>query len=332
MQRSLWAAAAFVLLCLSASAQTPAPTAAPAAGVAARVNGQPIPETAVQRAIDHLPAAKRDEARTQILDYLIENLLLDQYVQQLPQFTVKNEEIDKKLDEVRADLKSQNKDFAKMLQEMKVTEAELREQVAADLRWTAYCNAEATDDKLKQLFDSEKDLFDGTMVRARHILLTPDMKDAKAIETASGQIRGIKKEIEAAVDKGMAECKETDPLAREKKRRDLLDDAFADAAKKYSQCPSKAQGGDVDYFQRAGRMVEPFSKAAFALKPFQMTDAVQTQFGVHLILLTDRKQGLDVQFDKIKDDVKDEFCDRLRDQLLAKIKPHAKIEIMPAQK
>ena len=49
-----------------------------------------------------------------------------------------------------------------MLEEMKLTEAELREQIAADLRWNKFCDAQADDAKLKQLFDSEKELFDGT--------------------------------------------------------------------------------------------------------------------------------------------------------------------------
>jgi peptidyl-prolyl cis-trans isomerase C len=220
-----------------------------------------------------------------------------------------------------------------MLEEMKLTEAELREQIAADLRWTKLCTDLAKEDQLKKLFESEKELFDGTMVRARHILLTPPMTDPKAVAEAGNQLRVIKKEIEAKVDEGLAKLPAgTDPLAREKERRTLLDDAFAAAAKEKSQCPSKVQGGDVDYFQRSGKMVEPFSKAAFALKPFQMSDVVQTQFGVHLILLTERKPGLDVKFADVKDDVKDEFCDRLREQVVAKLKPSAKIVIAPAPK
>ena len=299
----------------------------------ARVNGQPIPGSAVDRALDRIAPDKREEARKQILNYLVENLVIDQYVLQLPQYAVAKKEIDAKEEEVRGELKKEKKDFAKMLQEMKLTEGELRDQIAADLRWNKFCSSLATEDQLKRLFDTHKELFDGTMVRARHILLTPPMNDPKAIAEASDQLRVIKKEIEAKVDAGLAKLPAgTDPLAREKERRALVDDAFAAAAKAKSKCPSRIQGGDVDYFQRSGKMVEPFAKAAFALKPFQMSDVVQTQFGVHLILVTDRKPGLDVKYADVKGDVKDEFCDRLRDQVVAKLKPRATIVIMPAPK
>jgi peptidyl-prolyl cis-trans isomerase C len=338
MQRCWWAAPALVLSCLSASAQTPlAPPPASvvpapaAAGIAARVNGQPIPETAVQRALERVPPAKKDEARKQILDFLIDNVLIDQYLLQLGQYGIDKAEIDKREEQVRSDLKKQNKDFGKMLEEMKLTEAELREQIAADAHWTNFCKAEATDAKVKQLFDSEKDVFDGTLVRARHILRTPPMNDPKAVEAETALLLDLKKKIEARVQAGMAALPmDTDNLTRETHRRELMDDAFADAAKVNSQCPSKAQGGDVDYFQRSGKMVEPFSKAAFALKPMQMSDVVQTQFGVHLILQTDRKPGLDVKFEEIKDDVREEYCDRMREHIVAQVKPRAKIEITPA--
>ncbi len=325
-------ASAFALSCLSASAQPPAPPAAAGSAVAASVNGQPILESAVQRALEHVPPTKRDEARKEILDHLVETAVVDQYILQLPQYTAAKEEIDKKEEVVRAELQQQKLDFNKWLGEMKFTEPELRQEIAADLRWNKFCDSQADDARLKQLFASEKDVFDGSQVRARHILLTPALTDAKAVETATTQLRAIRKEIEAKVDQGMAECKETDALKREERRRQLLDDAFAEAARTNSQCPSKAQGGDVDYFQRSGRMVEPFSKAAFALKPFQMSDVVLTQFGVHLILVTDHKAGLDVKYDEVKDDVKDEFCDRLREQVVAKYKPTAKIEILPTPK
>ena len=336
MQRGWWAVPVVLLVGSSAPAQPAtapvAPAPAAAGGVAARVNGQPIPEKAVQRSLERIPPDKRDAARRQIVDTLVDTALIDQYVLQLPQYAVDKKDVDAKEEEVRADLKKGGGDFAKMLTQMDVSEAELREQIAADLRWTKLCNDMAKDDQLKKLFDSEKEVFDGSAVRARHILLTPG-DDPKAVAAAVAQLRETKAAINAQVEAGLAKLpKDADNLAREKERRRLLDDAFSAAAKDKSQCPSKEQGGDVGYFQRAGKMVEPFAKAAFALKPYEMSEPVRTQFGVHLILLTERKPGLDVKYEEIKDDVKDEFCDRLREQVVAKVKPQAKIEILAAPK
>ena len=64
--------------------------------------------------------------------------------------------------------------------------------------------------------------------------------------------------------------------------------SFEDAAKKYSMCPSGAQGGELEYFQR-GVMVKPFEDAAFDAEINKITEPVQTQFGWHLIKVTDKK-------------------------------------------
>lgn len=63
---------------------------------------------------------------------------------------------------------------------------------------------------------------------------------------------------------------------------------FEDAAKKYSMCPSKQSGGDLGYFPR-GVMVKPFEEAAFSAEVNKVTEPVETQFGWHLIKVTDKK-------------------------------------------
>lgn len=62
---------------------------------------------------------------------------------------------------------------------------------------------------------------------------------------------------------------------------------FADVAAEVSLCPSGSNGGDLGYFGR-GMMVKPFEDAAFALNIGELSKPVQTQFGWHLILLTDK--------------------------------------------
>ena len=64
--------------------------------------------------------------------------------------------------------------------------------------------------------------------------------------------------------------------------------SFADAAAMYSECPSGASGGDLGFFGR-GVMVKPFEDAAFALETGVVSQPVQTQFGWHLIVVTDKK-------------------------------------------
>ena len=66
---------------------------------------------------------------------------------------------------------------------------------------------------------------------------------------------------------------------------------FAEVAKKNSDDPgSAAKGGDLDFFPR-GAMVKPFEDAAFALKPGDISDVVQSDFGFHVIRLTEQRGG-----------------------------------------
>ena len=337
MQRSCWAFFGLTLSCVPALAQAPqnaAPPAsvqtAPAAAanvVAATVNGQPIPETAVQRSLLRVPPAKQAEVRPQIVSFLVDQVLLDQFLLQ-QKIAVDPKEIDKYIDEMKAELQKQKKEFPRMLEEMKLTETELREHITADIRWGKFAEERAADKILKEIFESQKYLFDGSMVRARHILLAVSGNDVKAGEQAVAQLQAIKQEIDKQVADGLAKLPpNTDNLAREKKRQSLMEEAFAAQAKAKSACPSKEKGGDVDWFQGVGFMVEPFSRAAFALKPFEMSEPVKTPFGYHLILVTDRKPGREVKFEEVKEMVKDHYVTRLHDGIVGEARQRANIVI-----
>lgn len=62
---------------------------------------------------------------------------------------------------------------------------------------------------------------------------------------------------------------------------------FPHAAGQYSMCPSGGDGGDLGFFEK-GVMVKPFEDAAFNAELNKVTNPVQTQFGWHLILVTDK--------------------------------------------
>lgn len=69
---------------------------------------------------------------------------------------------------------------------------------------------------------------------------------------------------------------------------ELKDGAKFDVlAKKYSSCPSKKKGGDLGWFGK-GDMVKPFENAAFNAEPGEVVKC-KTEFGWHVILVTDKK-------------------------------------------
>ncbi len=79
-----------------------------------------------------------------------------------------------------------------------------------------------------------------------------------------------------------------DQALRLKKEIEAGNITFEDAAKKYSTCPSGANGGDLGYFGR-GQMVKEFETSAFSLPVNKVSDPVKTQFGYHLIKVTATK-------------------------------------------
>jgi len=322
-------ALAITALSAPGRAQDKSPAAALPAGNAALVNGRPITEVAVQRALKRVPPARQSEARPEIVNFLIDNALIEQYLvaQRVP---VDDKDVDAKVKQVADEVKKEGSTFEKLLQDLMLTEPELRAQIAAQLRWDKFAADQSTDQALHDLFDNNHDMFDGTTVHARHVLLTPAEGNPKASEETRIRLADFKKQMEDEIAQGLAKLPaSTDNLEREKMRAKLTEQAFITLATKVSDCPSKAQGGDLGWFPRAGSMVEPFAKVSFSLKPGQISDVVTTQFGHHLILILERRPGKEIKFDDMKDDVREVYGDRLREALLARLRPAATITITP---
>jgi peptidyl-prolyl cis-trans isomerase C len=82
-------------------------------------------------------------------------------------------------------------------------------------------------------------------------------------------------------------CK-TEKKAQEVQEKLSSGQAFAEMARKYSQCPSAKSGGDLGWFGK-GRMVPEFEKAAFEGEKGKVLGPVKTQFGYHLIKVLERR-------------------------------------------
>ncbi|MBQ6471127.1 MAG: peptidyl-prolyl cis-trans isomerase [Victivallales bacterium] len=137
---------------------------------------------------------------------------------------------------------------------------------------------EVTEQEAKKFFDENPQMF--TQYRASHILAKfPDAENDKApspIDKAKTMER-----LKTA-QKELAEGKE-----------------FAAVAKTHSDCPSKENGGDLGEFG-PGMMVPPFEEALLKLKPGEVSEPVETQFGYHLIKAGEHSKA---NFDKVKDDL-----------------------------
>ncbi len=306
LQRSCWAVLGLTLSCVPALAQTPPAAAPPAPGqtatatpmnpIAATVNGQAVPETAVQRGLARVPLQKHAEARGQILNYLVDQTLLDQYLLQL-KIAVDPKDIEKSVDEIKAELKKRKQEFATMLEGMKLTETELREHIAAEIRWGKFAeeraNRQGTQGTIRL---AEVSIRRQSGARPSYPHHTGERR-CQGRRAGGGAVAGPQAAARQAGRRGVGQTagRHRQP-AREKRRQALLDEGFAALAKEKSACPSKEKGGDVDWFQGVGFMVEPFSKAAFALKPFEISEPVKTPFGYHLILVIDRKPGRVVKY------------------------------------
>jgi peptidyl-prolyl cis-trans isomerase D len=86
---------------------------------------------------------------------------------------------------------------------------------------------------------------------------------------------------------------------------------FAELARKNSQDPGSAErGGDLDYFGR-GAMVKPFEDAVFAMKPGEISNVVESDFGFHIIQLTGQRGGQKKSFDAVRAEIEGEVKKQL---------------------
>jgi len=167
------------------------------------------------------------------------------------------------------------------------------------------------DGDVEKYFNDHPSDFDE--VRVRHILISPQPKpDAEDDSDAKDTKDKKPAEKPKTLTKDEARKKAEELLARARKGED-----FAKLAKENSDDPgSKDKGGEYDFFGH-GKMVPEFEKAAFALKPGEISEPVETQFGYHIIKLEERRTAASPETDQ---KVRQQIVDKLKqDKLEAKI-------------
>ena len=287
------------------------------AAVKQQTRGRPIPPAQLAQA--------RKQARPQIVQVVIEDLLLDQRAES-EQIVVSEEDMVAetqkaiRFEQVRSGMSED--EFAEAMQSSRgVTIDEFISQRKVDedfRRFIAHTRllrkiypeeTTVTEEEIQARYDRDKErvFTRPELVKASHILLG---FDAASNEEAKKQLRSQAEGVLAEVQKGEV--------------------SFADLAGAHSSCPSKAEGGDLGFFPRKGAMVEPFAEAAFGLEVGDTSGIVETQFGYHIIRVTEKKEGsvtsLEAAHDMLEEMLRAEKGQKMRAELVAELKSAASIE------
>ena len=103
-------------------------------------------------------------------------------------------------------------------------------------------------------------------------------------------------------------------------------DDFVEVARQYSVGPSGPKGGELGYIRRA-QVVPEFAEAAFDLDDGEISDPIKTQFGWHVILVTERRVPKPPKFAEVEDKLRAEIAERLLADAAKEERLEAEIEL-----
>ncbi len=250
----------------------------------------------------------KDKYKTLVLDQMINTELLAQNAEK-EGIKVTDKEIQSSYNDLKTYVNS-DEQIKKSAEDLGISDDFLKEQAKLSLliqksQEKFYSEEKVSDSEMKKYYDEHIDEYKKDEVEASHILIKttddqnkplPEAEQKKAKEKAEK----VLKEVKAGGD-------------------------FAELAKKYSQDPGSAeQGGSLGTFGK-GMMVKEFEDAAFGMEPGQVSDLVKTDFGYHIIKVTDRIKET-TSFDEAKEGIKEEILKNKYGEKIAELQKKAKIE------
>ena len=209
---------------------------------------------------------------------------------------------------------------------------DLKEEVKMKKLALQLGDSSVSDAEAKKFYDENVAKFKyPEKVRASHILISANPVEIEEVITSDPKNKELKpEEIKAKVNEELnARKAKADKLYNEAKANI---DGFAKLAKDNSDDTTTAvKGGDLGFFAKE-EMVPEFSKAAFAQRPNTVSPVVKSQYGYHIILVTDRMEAGQEPFEKAKTEIKDYLTNqkqlKLLDDLTESLKKNAKIEFV----
>jgi peptidyl-prolyl cis-trans isomerase C len=291
---------------------------------AAKVNGTGIKSASLDTAVNNfienqktfgvtVKDEEKDKLRADILNELISAELLYQESQKAGLGDL-SKEADTQLENIKKGFGSE-KEFQNVLKDRGIVIKDLKEDIKKGVYINAFLEksvfskmAPISEEEKKQEYETNKDKLNvPEEVRASHILIKfSDKATDEEKQKAREKIEALKSRLTAGED-------------------------FAKLAKENSEDTSAANGGDLSYF-RKGDMVKPFEDAAFSLEKDQISDVVETQFGYHVLKLTDKRPARTLTYEEVANDIATFLLNKHKreeiNRFVEELRKKAKIEIL----
>jgi peptidyl-prolyl cis-trans isomerase C len=308
-----------------APAGTPAEADATLPDPVALVNGQPISRDEFEKTLNEIfasmgmqPSMLPPDQRGMLFRQFAEDMVVDKLIDQASADTeVTPAEVDQELANIAQQYGSQER-FAEELEASGQSLDEFKNRLTKLIRQRKWMESqvgsedEVTEAQAKEFYDENLGEFEQPdVVRASHILIRVD-EDAD-------------EETVAAKQQQAAELAE--------KAQDGAD--FGALAEEFSEDPTaKQNAGDLNFFPK-DRMVPEFAEAAFSMEVGTISDPVRTNFGWHVIKVTEKKEAQTLPFDDVKGDIMEYLKENRQQQavegVINKLREDAKVEIFVAE-
>ncbi|MBU0758830.1 MAG: peptidylprolyl isomerase [Candidatus Omnitrophica bacterium] len=288
----------------------------------AKVNGEAINEKTLDAAMANfienqkmfgheIKEEDKSELRANILQELISAELIYQESKKAKLRDI-GKEVDDQFENIKKGLGS-DEEFKKVLEDRGIIEKDLKEDIKKGisikkfLDEKVYSDIKVSEEEKKEEYEKNKDRLDvPEQVKASHILVRvkedASDEDKKAAREKIGELR---KRVASGED-------------------------FAEVAKENSEDGSAPRGGDLGYFGR-GQMVKPFEDAAFSMEIGDISPVVETQFGCHILKVTDKKAPHLLTYAEVEKEIVAFLLNKHKkeklDSLIEDLKKKAKIKI-----
>ncbi len=293
--------------------------AKPGSGVAATVNGEAVYWSQVDAEIDRAAvqfgidpkSPEFDKQRVEVTKVIIDQIVAQRLILQEAKnrnLTASDKDIEEQIAAIKQRFPSES-EFNTALARNGLTLAGLRDVITMQLTQrrllAEVAKPTVTDDEVRRQFEENRTLYDSpAQIKASHILLRVADKSQESVAAAKVKI------IQARLAQGAK---------------------FEELAAQYSEDPGSAtKGGDLGFVSK-GTLVKEFEQAAWALRPGEISKPVRSQFGIHIIRVSEIRAAEKATYEKAGPEIREQLLASKREKAfgswLDEIRKAAKVEL-----